>query len=401
MKLAALLLVCLPAVEAVGGGALRFGGQQQVLISPIPGPGRTDRITIEAWINYKWQFVRHNRILSQWSSCLAYSLFIPWEDNESLEIEIGVLGRIRSSVSIPAAIWVHVAGTYDGRFVRLFLDGEPILEVPASGIIPDCPSERIAIGSDQGSHCFLGMIDEVRLWSIARTREEIARDRFRVLHGDEEGLEGYWRFEEGEGQIAADSSANGRDGILGRQAGTDDADPSWVAQGAPILEISADDVEPPLLPTAGCEVCLHGTGFDPGGETEIRIEGRSAPVMSATEDRVCFLAPPHDDGSLEIEILTPLERGIASLQYRSLLLRGDVSGDGVINLGDPIRLLNHLFANGTIDCQDAADGDDDGKLTIGDAIGVLGYLFADGLPPRRPFPAAGSDPTPDGLYCGW
>jgi len=60
VKLAALLLVCLPAVEAVGGGALRFGGQQQVLISPIPGPGRTDRITIEAWINYKWQFVRHN-----------------------------------------------------------------------------------------------------------------------------------------------------------------------------------------------------------------------------------------------------------------------------------------------------------------------------------------------------
>ncbi|MBN1422400.1 MAG: IPT/TIG domain-containing protein, partial [Planctomycetes bacterium] len=182
---------------------------------------------------------------------------------------------------------------------------------------------------------------------------------------------------------------------------TDDADPTWVSTGAPVLEIRAEEIIPAIVPTGGCEVCLGGTGFDPAGETEIRIQSWAAAVTSAAEDKVCFIAPPHDDGSIDVEILTPSRRGRATIRYGSLFIRGDVSGDGTIDLGDPIQLLNHLFANGTIDCPDAADGDDDGNLTIGDAVGVMWYLFGGGLSPRQPFPAAGSDPTPDGLYCGW
>ncbi|MBN1420593.1 MAG: LamG domain-containing protein, partial [Planctomycetes bacterium] len=208
MKLGAMWLACLATAETLGAGALQFDGRHQVSLDSIPGPGLTDRMTIEAWIHYS-QNGHHNRILTQWWDCHGYCFFIPWEDRDSLEIEIGGIGRMRTSANIPSSTWVHVAATYDGAFARLFLDGEEILERSVSGGIPDCPGARLAIGSDGGTHYYRGMIDEVRLWSIARTEEEIERDRFYVLRGDEEGLEGFWRFEEGEGQIAADSSVNG------------------------------------------------------------------------------------------------------------------------------------------------------------------------------------------------
>ena len=59
---------------------------------------------------------------------------------------------------------------------------------------------------------FIGQIDEVRIWNIARTEAEISTDMNKQLNGDEPGLVGYWKFdEETEGKIA-DTSPNKNDG---------------------------------------------------------------------------------------------------------------------------------------------------------------------------------------------
>jgi len=80
-----------------------------------------------------------------------------------------------------------------------------------------------------------------------------------------------------------------------------------------------------------------------------------------------------------------------------LFLRGDVDVDAQLTLGDPIALLNRLFAGAAaLACDDAADADDSGDLTIGDAIGLLSYLFTSGAPPKDPGPTTcGVDPTAD------
>ncbi len=82
-------------------------------------------------------------------------------------------------------------------------------------------------------------------------------------------------------------------------------------------------------------------------------------------------------------------------------VRGDINGDGLINIGDPVFLLAHLFTTGPAPpCQSAADVNDDGNMDLGDAVAVLSYLFAAGAPPpAAPFPTCGTDPTPDGLTC--
>ena len=49
---------------------------------------------------------------------------------------------------------------------------------------------------EQGEHAsFAGLIDEVRIWDIARTENQIRSDMNKQLKGDESGLVGYWKFD--------------------------------------------------------------------------------------------------------------------------------------------------------------------------------------------------------------
>lgn len=82
-------------------------------------------------------------------------------------------------------------------------------------------------------------------------------------------------------------------------------------------------------------------------------------------------------------------------------VRGDVNGDGEVDLADVIRALSFLFLEepGT-SCLDAADIDDGGIVDISDTVGLLSFLFSGGPSPAPPFPDCGVDPSTDtGLDC--
>jgi hypothetical protein len=88
--------------------------------------------------------------------------------------------------------------------------------------------------------------------------------------------------------------------------------------------------------------------------------------------------------------------------------RGELNGDGSVNIADAIALLANLFPQpgngpGPITCDDAADCNDDGAKNIADAVFLLSTLFP---PPGGPLPtlpapngSCGEDPTADGLDC--
>src|SRR5262245_37414119 len=82
-------------------------------------------------------------------------------------------------------------------------------------------------------------------------------------------------------------------------------------------------------------------------------------------------------------------------------IRGDVDGDGRVDLSDSIRTLGHLFLGNPseLGCEDAADRDDNGILDITDPVGLLAYLYLGGPEPAPPFGACGPDATPDDLLC--
>lgn len=82
--------------------------------------------------------------------------------------------------------------------------------------------------------------------------------------------------------------------------------------------------------------------------------------------------------------------------------RGDCNGDAVVNIADPVFVLNVLFVMPGLnpECIDACDGNDDGAFDIGDAVVVLSSLFVPSAPPLpAPGPVCGQDQTPDTLTC--
>lgn len=95
-------------------------------------------------------------------------------------------------------------------------------------------------------------------------------------------------------------------------------------------------------------------------------------------------------------LATPLSAGTVDAPFD----RGDVNQDGMLNIADPISLLDFLFSGGVAPaCDDAADANDDGQLNIGDGVYLLAHLFNMAAAPPPPFGAPGPDPTADPLGC--
>ncbi len=66
-------------------------------------------------------------------------------------------------------------------------------------------------------------------------------------------------------------------------------------------------------------------------------------------------------------------------------IRGDVMGDGVIELGDVIYLINYLFKGGPPpEVMETADCNCDDIIDLGDAVYILNYLFKGGPLPCAP-----------------
>ncbi|MEM1094461.1 MAG: LamG domain-containing protein [Bacteroidota bacterium] len=129
--------------------------------------------------------------------------------------------------------WHHTALTWDGTMYRMYLDGVEVASF--NGGTPDVTawSPDILLGrpSQNGrTRFFGGQIRDVRVWNVARTQTEINQNRHTVLSGAEAGLTGLWRFDEGEGSLAANSAGGSAASLVGVEW--------WVGEGQ-IAEVSA------------------------------------------------------------------------------------------------------------------------------------------------------------------
>ena len=80
--------------------------------------------------------------------------------------------------------------------------------------------------------------------------------------------------------------------------------------------------------------------------------------------------------------------------------RGDVNGDGSVDIGDAVFVLTYLFGGGhELSCFKASDANDEGRIDLADAITILGHLFRGAGPLPAPFENCGRDETPDELTC--
>lgn len=63
-------------------------------------------------------------------------------------------------------------------------------------------------------------------------------------------------------------------------------------------------------------------------------------------------------------------------------LRGDANGDGQINVGDAVSIVNYIFRNGSApDPKYLGDANCDGRINVGDAVYLINYIFRSGPAP--------------------
>jgi hypothetical protein len=62
--------------------------------------------------------------------------------------------------------------------------------------------------------------------------------------------------------------------------------------------------------------------------------------------------------------------------------RGDANGDGIIELGDIVYLINYVFRGGDPPCpMEAGDANCDGIVELGDIVYLINYVYRSGPPP--------------------
>ena len=189
----------------------------------------TNMITVEVWVkSHTDTWNKHGCLLSRRSPYILH----PWSGGKRLMFDLYVpgspsLANVEFSPTIDLTQWHHYAGTYDGKCLRLYIDGK---EVAVKNLSDESRPIQFSTGSlFIGKDCygndtryFNGKIAECRIWNTARTPEQIRANMYRQLTGKEEGLVGYWPLDEGSGNTAYDKTSNGNNGTIhGAQWTTD------------------------------------------------------------------------------------------------------------------------------------------------------------------------------------
>ncbi len=124
---------------------------------------------------------------------------------------------------IASGAWYHAAVTYDGTTWRLYLNGALETQLVVGSFTPEFNSiQHAAIGTALGSGgtvpsgqtagAFAGAMDEVRIWSVARSAADIQASMGGPISGPAAGLLGRWSLNEASGTTAADTSGRGMNG---------------------------------------------------------------------------------------------------------------------------------------------------------------------------------------------
>ncbi|MBN1347360.1 MAG: glycoside hydrolase family 99-like domain-containing protein [Phycisphaerae bacterium] len=168
------------ALVCKGGCVLIAGGHK---LSP------RDALTIECWVktdapgqDNKW-FV--NRVFSGGTSA-GYRLGL-LQGKPCFEVPVTSWSHhLSADAPLPTGRWVHLAGTFDGKTMRIYVDGQErgVMDRPGPVHANEFP---LCLGSYARNHAayFKGLLDEVRLYDRALTADEV-RSRHRALAGGAE-----------------------------------------------------------------------------------------------------------------------------------------------------------------------------------------------------------------------
>ncbi len=248
---------------------------------------------------------------------------------------------IQSSTQLPTNQWVHLAATLNGTTGTIYINGVNV----ASGTLnlpPAVTRTRNYFGRSSYETYANALFDELRIWNVARTQGQIQANMHRSLVGNEPGLIGYWRTDEGAGTTLTDSSGNGQTATL--FGGT-----TWTNSTAPLI--------------AGGGSALN---FSSTNCQTVQIPNQAALDAYPLTVMTWFMVPTNSDGGALVNKYVS-----SSGNGWQIFLAGDLRAwyfrDGA----------NNVFNNGVMDAGPVNDGLWHHAAMAVDAAG--GRLYLDGV----------------------
>ncbi len=155
-------------------------------------------LTAEGWFRTTGS---HIAILSN-RNVGATVIFVGWSGRLSVwDNRFGSSGVLEvASPLVNDGQWHHFAWTTNGTTHKLYLDGA-LKTTATKARIGSTGGGKIGQDGAGGANPFIGDIDEIRIWSVVRTADEIQANMNRELTGREPDLIQYWKFNERRGII--------------------------------------------------------------------------------------------------------------------------------------------------------------------------------------------------------
>jgi Ca2+-binding RTX toxin-like protein len=254
-----------------GNFGLSFNGVDNYVEIPHSAALSLNTFTLEAWVN-------QTQIKGDWQPIITKEANNGYEVNYGLYIEPNGSrldfafqdsnGNWRyiypSQASLTLNQLTHVAATYDGAKLSLYINGQLDTSVDWVGT-PLQNNYPVKIGRELNAwNPFAGQIDDVRIWNVARTQTEIQANYNQQLVGNETGLAGYWNFNEPSGSTALDKTINGNNGnIIGATHVNQTGTPTEQLAAANIIYTVTDLPDQGVLGlTSGSDKALSFNGVD-------------------------------------------------------------------------------------------------------------------------------------------
>ena len=157
------------------GGALVFNGASAfVTINDAASLHLTTAMTLEAWVNPSTVDHAWRDVIYKGNDNYYLEGTSPNSSRPAMGGTYG--GNLYGTAALTANTWTHLAATYDGTTMRLYVNGAQVTSQPQTGSIATS-GNPLQIGGDSiyGQY-FAGMIDEVRVYNQALTAAEIQTD---------------------------------------------------------------------------------------------------------------------------------------------------------------------------------------------------------------------------------
>lgn len=193
---------------------LQFSGAATSFIDLGPQAAfSSSQFTVEAWVNY--QSLSGAYIISNegWTNATGSEGFSLRIGGSKMEFVLGANTEwpsLQSTMDIQLDTWYHVAATYSGTEMKLYING--VLDASktiTNPMILSTQNVSIGEGSMWKGRLLNGKLGDLRFWNVVRTDAEIAANMSSSLTGKEAGLVANWKMNEGaNSQTIADATGN-------------------------------------------------------------------------------------------------------------------------------------------------------------------------------------------------